>query len=191
MAKLQYNEILPKKTVIMDDDPYVVLTSYIAKKDRQKASNNVKMKNLRSGGVVDKTFHQADVLEEAYIEKRDVKFLYENRGEYFFCAPDKPSDRFSFPQDIIGDGAEFMKQNSLVEALVFDEKIMSISVPVKVELKVKEAAPAVKGNTSSGATKEVTLETGATIQVPMFINEGDIVSVNTETRLYTERVEKA
>lgn len=191
MAKLQYNEILPKKTVIMDDDPYVVLTSYIAKKDRQKASNNVKMKNLRSGGVVDKTFHQADVLEEAYIEKRDVKFLYENRGEYFFCAPDKPSDRFSFPQDIIGDGAEFMKQNSIVEALVFDDKIMSISVPVKVELKVKEAAPAVKGNTSSGATKEVTLETGATIQVPMFINEGDIVSVNTETRLYTERVEKA
>lgn len=191
MAKLQYNEILPKKTVIMDDDPYVVLTSYIAKKDRQKASNNVKMKNLRSGGVVDKTFHQADVLEEAYIEKRDVKFLYENRGEYFFCAPDKPSDRFSFPQDIIGDGAEFMKQNSLVEALVFDEKIMSISVPVKVELKVKEAAPAVKGNTSSGATKEVTLETGATIQVPMFINEGDIVSVNTETRLYTERITKA
>lgn len=191
MAKLQYNEILPKKTVIMDDDPYVVLTSYIAKKDRQKASNNVKMKNLRSGGVVDKTFHQADVLEEAYIEKRDVKFLYENRGEYFFCDPDKPSDRFSFPQDIIGDGAEFMKQNSLVEALVFDEKIMSISVPVKVELKVKEAAPAVKGNTSSGATKEVTLETGATIQVPMFINEGDIVSVNTETRLYTERITKA
>ncbi len=191
MAKLQYNEILPKKTVIMDDDPYVVLTSYIAKKDRQKASNNVKMKNLRSGGVVDKTFHQADVLEEAYIEKRDVKFLYENRGEYFFCAPDKPSERFSIPQDIIGDGAEFMKQNSIVEALVFDDKIMSISVPVKVELKVKEAAPAVKGNTSSGATKEVTLETGATIQVPMFINEGDIVSVNTETRLYTERVEKA
>jgi elongation factor P len=191
MAKLQYNEILPKRTVIMDDDPYLVLTSYIAKKDRAKASNNVKMRNLRSGGVVDKTFHQADVLEEAYIEKRDVKFLYENRGEYFFCPPDKPSERFSFPQDIIGDGAEFMKQNSIVEAIVFDDKIMSITVPVKVELKVKEAAPAVKGNTSSGATKEVILETGAAIQVPMFINEGDIVSVNTETRLYTERVEKA
>lgn len=191
MAKLQYNEILPKKTVIMDDDPFLVLTSHIAKKDRAKASNNVKMRNLRSGGVVDKTFHQADVLEEAYIEKKDVKFLYENRGEYFFCPPDKPADRFSFPQDIIGDGAEFMKQNSLVEALVFDDKIMSITVPVKVELKVKEAAPAVKGNTSSGATKEVILETGAAIQVPMFINEGDVVSVNTETRLYAERIEKA
>lgn len=191
MAKLQYNEILPKKTVIMDDDPYLVLTSNIAKKDRAKASNNVKMRNLRSGGVVDKTFHQADVLEEAFIEKRDVKFLYENRGEYFFCPPDKPSERFSFGEDIIGDAAKFMKQNSIVEALVFDDNIMSITVPVKVELKVKEAAPAVKGNTSSGATKEVTVETGAVVFVPMFINEGDIISVNTESGLYTERVEKA
>jgi elongation factor P len=191
MAKLQYNEILQKRTVIMDDDPYVVLSSYIAKKDRQKASNNVKMKNLRTGGVVDRTFHMADVLEEANIEKRDVKFLYENRGEYFFCDPNDPRNRFSFGEDIVGEGAQYMKANSIVEALVFDDAIMSISVPVKVELKVKEAAPAVKGNTSSGATKEVVLETGATIQVPMFINEGDIISVNTESGLYAERVEKA
>lgn len=175
----------------MDDDPYVVLTSAIAKKDRQKASNNVKMKNLRTGGVVDRTFHQADVLEEAQIEKREVKFLYENRGEYFFCPPDDPRDRFSFTEDIVGDGGKYLKQNSIVEALVFDDEIMSILVPVKVELAVKEAAPAVKGNTSSGATKEVVLETGATVQVPMFINEGDVVAVNTETGLYAERIGKA
>jgi elongation factor P len=191
MAKVQYNEILPKKTVVMDGDPYIVLTSNIAKKDRAKASNNVKMRNLRSGGVVDKTFHQADVLEEAFVEKRDVKFLYNNRGEFFFCPPDNPKDRFSFTEDIIGDAAKFMKENSIVEALVFDDVIMSITVPVKVELKVKEAAPAVKGNTSSGATKEVIVETGATVFVPMFINEGDIISINTESGLYTERVEKA
>lgn len=191
MAKLQYNEILPKRTVIMDDDPYVVLSSNIAKKDRAKASNNVKMKNLRTGGVVDKTFHQADVLDEAFMEKREVKFLYANRGELFFCPPDKPADRFSFTEDIVGDAAKYMKQNSIVEALVFDDQIMSIAVPVKVELKVKEAAPAVKGNTSSGATKEVTVETGAIVFVPMFINEGDVISVNTESGLYTERIEKA
>jgi elongation factor P len=191
MAKVQYNEILPKKTVVMDGDPYIVLTSNIAKKDRAKASNNVKMRNLRSGGVVDKTFHQADVLEEAFVEKRDVKFLYNNRGEFFFCPPENPKDRFSFTEDIIGDAAKFMKENSIVEALVFDDVIMSITVPVKVELKVKEAAPAVKGNTSSGATKEVIVETGAVVFVPMFINEGDIISINTESGLYTERVEKA
>ncbi len=75
MAKLQYSEITPKRTVVMDGDPYVVLTSAFSKKDRQKASNYVKMKNLRTGGVVDRTFHMADVLEEANIEKKDVKFL--------------------------------------------------------------------------------------------------------------------
>lgn len=191
MAKLQYNEISTKKTVIMDGDPYLVLSSAISKKDRQKASNNVKMKNLRSGNVLDRTFHQADTLEEAGIEKRDLKYLYTNRGEYFFCTPDKPAERFSFDSDTVGDGAKFLKENSIVEALVFDDKVMSISVPVKVELTVKEAAPAVKGNTSSGATKEVTLETGAVVFVPMFINEGDVIAVNTETGLYSERVEKA
>ena len=191
MAKLQYNEITVKKTVVMDDDPYLVLSSALSKKDRQKASNNVKMKNLRTGGVVDRTFHQSDTLDEADIEKQDVKFLYENRGEYFFCEPSNPRERFSFGQEIIGDAAKFMKENSLVEALVFNGDIMSISLPVKVDLKVTEAAPAVKGNTSSGATKEVVLESGATIQVPMFINEGDIVRVNTEDGGYTERVEKA
>jgi elongation factor P len=191
MAKVQYNEILPKRTVIMDNDPFLVLTSNIAKKDRAKASNNVKMKNLRTGGVVDKTFHQADVLDEAFIEKKDVKFLYSNRGEFFFCPPDNPKDRFSFTDDIVGSAAKFMKDNSIVEALVFNDSIMSITVPVKVELKVKEAAPAVKGNTSSGATKEVTVETGAIVFVPMFINEGDVISVNTESGLYTERITKS
>jgi elongation factor P len=191
MAKLQYSEITPKRTVVMDGDPYVVLSSAFAKKDRQKASNYVKMKNLRTGGVVDRTFHAADVLEEANIEKREVKFLYGNRGEYFFCDPNDPKNRFSFGIDIVGDGGVYLKQNSVVEALVFDDTIMSILVPVKVELKVKEAPPAVKGNTSSGATKEVVLETGATAQVPLFINEGDIVSINTESGLYAERIEKA
>lgn len=191
MAKVQYNEILPKRTVIMDDDPYIVLTSAIAKKDRQKASNNVKMKNLRTGGVVDRTFHQADVLDEAFMDKRDVKFIYESRGEFFFCDPEKPADRFSFTEDIVGDGAKYMKQNSIVEALVFNDEIMSITVPIKVELKVIEAAPAVKGNTSSNALKQVIVETKATVMVPMFINEGDVIAINTESGLYTERVSKS
>lgn len=191
MAKVEYNQILPKRTVIMDDDPWVVLSSAIAKKDRQKASNNVKMKNLRTGNVVDRTFHQSDVLEEADIEKREVKYLYNNRGEYWFCPPDNPGDRMSFPEEVIAGDARFLKENSIVNALVFDDQIMSVTVPIKVELKIKETTDAVKGNTSSGATKEATLETGAEIQVPQFINEGDLIAVNTETGEYSERIEKA
>ncbi len=191
MAKLQYNELTVKKTVVMDGDPYLVLSNSISKKDRQKASNNVKMKNLRTGGVVDRTFHQSDVLEEADIEKRDVKFLYANRGEYWFCAPDNPGDRFNLSEDVVGSLADFVTENSIVQAVVFDDEIMSVITPIKVELKVKEASEAVKGNTSSGATKEVTLETGFLIQVPQFINQGDIIAVNTEQGSYSERIEKA
>lgn len=191
MATLEYNEITPKQTVILDGDPYVVLSSNIAKKDRQKASNQTKLKNLRTGNVVDRTFHQSDSLPEADVTKRDIKYLYNNRGEFWFCEVDDPKARFNFPEDIIGDQAKYLKENSTVEALVFDEAIISINIPIKVDLKVTEAAPAVKGNTSQGATKEVTVESGATIQVPMFINEGDIVRINTETNSYTERVEKA
>lgn len=191
MAKVEYNQVLPKKTVVMDGDPYLVLSSNIAKKDRQKASNNVRMKNLRNGNVIERTLHQSDVLQDADIAKRDVKFLYENRGEFWFCEPNNPGARFNLSESVVGDLNKYIKANSIVEALVFDDVIMSMIIPIKVELKVTKAMAAVKGNTSSGALKEVTVETGATVMVPMFINEGDIIGVNTESNSYSERVEKA
>ena len=191
MAKVEYNQVLPKKTVTMDGDPYLVLSSNISKKDRQKASNNVRMKNLRTGNVIERTFHQSDVLAEADIIKQPVKYLYENKGEYWFCQPDNPKERFSLNLEQVGDLQLFVPENSVVDAIIFDDEIMSVTTPIKVELRVTEAPEAVKGNTSSGATKEVTLETGLLIQVPQFINEGDRISVNTDTRSYSERIEKA
>jgi elongation factor P len=191
VAKVEYNQVLSKKTVEMNGDPYLVLSSDIAKKDRQKASNTVRMKNLRTGQVIEKTLHQSDVLQDAYVTKREVKYLYQNRGEFWFCEPNNPKERFSLIADVVGDLGKYVTENSLVEAIEYEDNIMSISVPVKVELKVKEAPEAVKGNTSSGATKDVTLETGHHIFVPMFINAGDVISVNTETGSYSERIEKA
>ena len=191
MAKVEYNQVLPKKTVVMDGDPYLVLSSNIAKKDRQKASNNVRMKNLRNGNVIERTLHQSDVLQDADVNKRDVKFLYENRGEFWFCEPNNPSARFNLEHDVVGDLDKYITTNSIVEALVFDDVIMSILIPIKVELKVTKSMPAVKGNSSGGALKEVTVETGATIMVPMFINEGDVIGINTESNDYSERIEKA
>jgi elongation factor P len=191
MAKVLYNEITVKKTVTMDGDPYLVLSNNIAKKDRQKASNNVRMKNLRTGNVIERTFHQSDVLEDAYMEKKAIKYLYTNRGESWFCEINNPKERFSLPEDVVGSMPKFVIDNSEVDALLFEDKIMSINIPIKVELKVKESPDAVKGNTSSSATKEATLTTGLLIQVPQFINVGDVVAVNTETNQYTERVSKA
>ena len=191
MAKVEYNQVLAKKTVEMNGDPYYVLSSDIAKKDRQKASNTVRMKNLRTGQVIEKTLHQSDVLQEADVLKRSVKYLYESRGEYWFCEPDNPKERFRLDAEVVGDLKNYVTENTVVDAVEYDDTIMSISTPIKVELKVKEAPEAVKGNTSSGATKEVVLETGFAVHVPMFINAGDVVSINTETGSYSERVEKA
>lgn len=191
MAKVPYNDVLPKRTIVIDDDPFVVLSSAIAKKDRQKASNTVRIKNLRSGNVIERTLHQSDSFEEADVEKKEVKYLYNNRGEYWFCLPSNPKERFSLSEEVAGAVGTFLTENSIVEAYYFNDEIMNVLIPIKVELRVTEASEAVKGNTSSGATKEVTLETGFVLQVPQFINTGDKISINTESGLYSERIEKA
>lgn len=191
MAVLSYNEISLRKIILMNDEPYLVLSSHVFRKQKRKPVNNTKLKSLINGRVVEQTFHMNETAVEADIETKTVEFIYQTRGEYWFCDPATPSDRFTLEEDVIGVGARFIKAKTQLEASVFNDEVISVRVPVKIELKVKEAAPATKGNTSSGATKEVVLETGATIQVPMFINEGDIIKVNTDSGEYAERVEKA
>jgi elongation factor P len=191
MAILSYNEILAKKVIIFDNEPYLVLSHHVFRKQQRKPVNITKLKGLISGRVVENTFHVNEVAEEADLEKQTVIFIYEAKGEYWFHELGNPSKRFTLSPDIIGDQAKFIKPKSELDALLYDERIIGITVPIKVELKVTEAAPAVKGNTSSGATKEVTLETGAIVFVPMFINEGDIISINTESGQYSERVTKS
>jgi elongation factor P len=191
MAVLSYNEIVQKKVITMDGSPYEVLSSHVFRMQQRKPVNQTKLRNLKSGKVTEYSFHQSETVQEADIEFENITFLYENRGEYWFCEKGKPGNRFKLEEAIIGDKGHFLKQNSDVEAMKFDEEIITIKLPVKLDLVVKEAAPAVKGNTAQGGTKIVTLETGATLDVPMFINEGDILRVNTETGEYVERVTKS
>ncbi len=191
MSVLSYNEITLKKVVVWNGEPHIVLASHVFRKQQRKPVNITKLKSLISGRVVEQTFHQNDTIDEAEIETRPIEYIYANRGEYWFNTPGKPAERFTLSADIVGEDIKFLRQKSIIDAVVYNDEIIGIKMPIKVELKVTEAAPAVKGNTSQGATKEVTLETGAKIQVPMFVNEGDIIRVNTEDWAYTERVEKA
>lgn len=191
MSVLSYNEILAKKVVIFNDEPHLVVSSHVFRKQQRKPVNVTKLKNLKTGRVVEYSFHQNETAEEAELEKEAIAFIYESKGEYWFHKAGDKSQRFTLPGDLIGPAAKFMKANAEVEAIVFDDEIIGVNVPIKVELKVTEAMPAVKGNTAQGAQKEVTLETGATLMVPMFIGEGDIISINTETGTYSERMEKA
>lgn len=187
---LEYNEITPKKCIIMDGAPYEVLSSHVFRMQMRKPVNQTKLKNIITGKVTERSFHQSEKVEEADIETKNIKYLYENRGEYWFCEEKDPSKRFKLNAEIFADGSKYVKPNTLVEAMVFEDEIIGIKLPIKVELKVTEAAPAVKGDTAQGASKTVTMETGLTLNVPLFINEGDILKINTDTGEYTERVDK-
>ena len=190
MPILNYSEILPRKIILIDDQPYEVLDAHVFQKQKSRPVNHTKVKNLISGSVKEVVFHQFEKAEEADMGIKEVKYLYENRDEYWFCDAKNASDRFKMPHDQLGDSIKFIKPNTIIEATTFNDDIIGLKYPIKVELKITEAPPAVRGNTSGNATKAVIVETGATIYVPMFINEGDIVRINTESGEYAERVEK-
>lgn len=192
MATLEYSEIREKKIIIHDDEPCEVVESHVARTQQRKPQNQVKLKSLISGKVFPATFHVSDKADEADINKKDVKFLYQNKGEYWFCDPEVPSNRFKLDSNLLGTTGKFLKENGAVTALVWDnddeEKIIGLKLPIKMEFKVREAPPAVRGDTSKGGIKVIILENGATLNAPMFISENDVIRVNTETGEYVERV---
>jgi elongation factor P len=188
MSMLEYNEITVNKFIIIEGQPYVVLDSHVFRKQQRKPVNATKLRNLITGNVKEISFHVSEKAEQADLEKKNVKFLYTNKGEWWFCEVNDPSKRFKLPAEMIGENGKFMKANTLVEALVFNEEIIGVTLPIKVDLKVIEAFPAVKGDTAKGGSKQVKLETGATINVPMFIHQDEIIRINTETGEYVERV---
>lgn len=158
---------------------------------QRKPVNQTKLQHLVSGKVIEISFHQNETVPEADIETMDAIYLYSNKGESWFCEQGNPKNRFSFPEETIHDKVQWLVQNAPVECLVFNEKPVTLEIPIKVDLKVTDAPPAVKGDTATGGNKLVTLESGATILTPLFINTGDILRINTEEGSYVERVEKA
>jgi elongation factor P len=191
MAVLSYNEITIKKVIVFNDEPCIVISSHVFRKQKRKPVNNTKLKSLVSGRLIENTFHVNEVAEEADLESQNITFIYRKGNEYFFHVTGKPAERFSLSEDLIGDQGKFIKERSELKALVYDEKIIGVTVPIKIELKVTETVDASKGNTSGNALKEAIVETGAKVMVPMFINQGDIIAINTESGDYSERIEKA
>jgi len=185
---LDYNDIKEGKVIIFEGEPYEVLSSHVFRKQQRKPVNATKLRNIISGRVAEYSFHQSEKATEADIVTKPIKYLYSNRGESWFCEPENPSNRFSLPTETVTNDLKFLKTNETVEAKLFDEKIIGLKVPIKVELKVTEAAPGIKGDSSKGGTKIVTVETGATVNVPLFVSQGDVVRINTQTGEYTERV---
>ncbi len=191
MAVLSYNEILKGSIINYNSEPYEVLSAHIFRMQQRKPVNQTKLRHLISGKVTEISFHQNETVTEADIDKMQAQYLYSNTAESWFAQVGNPKNRFSFPMESVHDKVQWLMPNALVEILTYEEKPMTIKIPVKVELQVKEAPPAVKGNTVSGGNKLALLVTGAKVNVPLFINTGDIIRINTDSGDYTERVEKA
>jgi elongation factor P len=187
---LSYFDLRAGVQFVFEDQPYEVLEFHQMGKAQDVVVAKVKIRNLINGKVLNKNFHQGDMFREADIQKMQAKFIYGHRGKFVFSQKDDPSKRFEFTEAQLGKITKFLKPNEVVQALYFEGRMINISLPVKVQLKVQEAPPGIKGDTAQGGTKTVVLETGATIQTPLFVEADDIVEVNTETEEYVRRVEK-
>jgi elongation factor P len=191
MAILSYNEILPKCVIEYNGEPYEVLSSHIFRMQMRKPVNQTKLRHLVSGRVIEISFHQNESVTEAEVGGMDAVYLYTNRGQSWFAESGKPANRFFFEEDAIRNKLQWLVPNTEVEMTTYKEKPVTISIPVKMDLTVKEAPPNVKGDTATGGTKQVVLESGATVNAPLFINTGDVIRINTDTGGYVERVSKA
>lgn len=201
---LSINDLEPGTLIELDGIPYQVLEVAHQHIGRGGSSVQTKIRHLKTGQVLSRNFKPADVFKEANIEKRPLKFLFHHRGEYTFvemppaqqgeARPDFKSgrqNRFPVKEEVIGENKKWLKPNIEVTAVFFNNELLTIILPIKIDFEVTEAPPGIQGDRSSSGNKSITIETGAVVQAPLFINTGDIIRINTEKGEYVERVKKS
>lgn len=183
---LSLNEIKIGKLIKISDEPYIVIKAEHHKMGRGGAVLKTKLKNLITGNVLERTFQGNDKAESASTETKKANYLYKSEDEAYFM-DNESFEQFGLPLDQIEEKLKYLKEGTDVDILYFQNKPVAIELPIKVELKVVSAPPGVKGNSAGNVTKIVELETGAELSVPMFVNEGDVIRINTDSGEYVER----
>ncbi len=171
----------------IDGDPYVVVQFQFAKPGKGKSYYKCKLKNMVTGVQFDRTFRSGDKFNEANLEEHEMEFLYSDGEEYCFMNTANYEQEF-LGKEQMGEAIDFLKENTVCNVLFFKEKPIAVSLPIFVNLKIVKSDPWAKGDTASGDTKPATLETGYKIQVPPFVEEGELVRIDTRTGEYVERV---
>ena len=184
---LSLNEIKLGKVIVMNNEPYIIVRTDHHKMGRGGAVLKTKSRNLITGNVLDKTFQGNDKVEEAETSRKKVNFMYKDEINAYFM-DNESYEQFELSLEEVGDKAKFLKDGTDIEMLYFNDKPISLDLPVKMDFKVTTSPPGVKGNSAGNVTKQIEIETGATLNAPMFINEGDVIRVNTDTGEYVERV---
>ena len=184
---ISVNDFKTGVTIELEGQPYQVLDFQHVKPGKGAAFVRAKLKNLHTGGSIEKTFRGGEKVTKAHLDRRTMQYLYSDGDEYVFM-DNENYEQTSITKAQIGDGIKWLLENMEIQVLLFQNKIIGLELPNFVELEVTETEPGIKGDTATGATKNATLETGAVIQVPLFVDSGDRVRVDTRTSQYMERV---
>ena len=177
----------PGMTIELDGTLFTILNFQHIKPGKGQAFVRSKLKNLKTGAITDKNFRPDEKIEMAHLDHRRMQYLYRDHEDYIFM--DTASfEQMSLSEEQIGDTSRYLKEEMTVEVSMYEGKPVAVELPIFVELKVVETVPGVKGDTATGGTKPAKLETGAAVQVPLFVNEGDTVKIDTRTGDYVTRV---
>ena len=182
----QTSDIRKNLKIEIDGNPFVVVDFQFVKPGKGNAFTRCRLTNMVTGAVIDRTYKTGEKLQPASLEEHTMQFLYSDGAHYHFMNTQN-YEQVEIDADHVGDAANFLTENLNVSILYFKDKPIGINLPFTVELKIVETEPGVKGDTATGATKAATLQTGATVQVPLFIKEGEKIVVDTRTGEYLER----
>ena len=187
MATYNTNEFRSGLKILLDGDPYAIVENEFVKPGKGQAFNRVKVKNLKTGKVLDKTFKSGESVEAADVMETDMQYLYED-GEYWHFMDQETYEQFAAPAAAVSDAAQWLKDQDICSVTLWNNVPLAVLPPNFVELKIVQTDPGLKGDTAQGGVKPAELETGATVRVPLFLEEGEIIKVDTRSGEYVSRV---
>jgi elongation factor P len=173
-------------TIEIDNNVWQIVDFQHVKPGKGAAFVRTKMKNVRTGAVVERTFNPGEKFPKAHVDRREMQFLYESDGSYHFM-DNETYEQSELTSDQLGDGVKYLKENMNISIMFFQGTVIGVELPVAVELTVVETDPGIRGDTATGGTKPAKMESGCVVRVPLFINIGDVLRVDTRTGDYLER----
>lgn len=187
MATYSTNEFRGGLKIILDGEPFTIVENQFVKPGKGQAFNRVKVRNLKTGRVIERTFRSGESVEAADIFELDVQYLY-NDGDFWHFMHPQTFEQHAVSKEAMGDMALWLKEEDLCQMMLYNGEPLSVTPPNFTELRIVETDPGVRGDTSSGGSKPATLETGAVVRVPLFVDNDELIRVDTRTGEYVSRV---
>jgi elongation factor P len=189
MASYTTSEIRSGMKVLLEGDPYAIVDNEFVKPGKGQAFNRIKVRNLKTGRTIERTFRSGESLEAADVVDTEMQYLYQDGDFWHFMMPDK-FEQYTAGKSSVGDNAQWLKEGLVCIVTLWNNEPLMVNVPAHVELKIVETDPGLRGDTATGGQKPARVETGATVRVPLFINEGEVIRINTATGEYVSRAKQ-